>query len=103
MLLDLCLALTTQLYDKWDDFNFSIVNFIPFSPAYGVYISQLNRFDIRSLFNSRQSTEKQVDVIWFSTEIGLKAGVTDRQGMLTSLGLLIPSLVYAEVCACPIL
>jgi hypothetical protein len=42
--------LTTQLYDKRDDFNFSIVNFpyqcsnIPASPAYGVYISQLIRY-----------------------------------------------------------
>jgi hypothetical protein len=40
----------TQLYDKWGDFNFSIVNFpylcsnIPASPAYGVYILQLNRY-----------------------------------------------------------
>ena len=42
--------LTTQLYDKRDDFNFAIVNFpytcsnIPLSPAYGVYISQLIRY-----------------------------------------------------------
>ena len=42
--------LTTQLYDKRDDFNFSIVNFpylcsnIPLSPAYGVYVSQLIRY-----------------------------------------------------------
>ena len=42
--------LTTQLYDKRDDFNFAIVNFpylcsnIPVSPAYGVYISQLIRY-----------------------------------------------------------
>jgi hypothetical protein len=40
----------TQLYDKRDDFNFSIVNFpylcsnISASPAYGVYISQLIRY-----------------------------------------------------------
>ena len=39
--------LTTTLYDKHDDFNFAIINFpflcsnIPFSPAYGVHISQL--------------------------------------------------------------
>ena len=39
--------LTTQLYDKRDDFSFSTVNFpylcsnIPSSPAYGVYVSQL--------------------------------------------------------------
>jgi hypothetical protein len=44
--------LTTQSYDKRDDFNFVIVNFpyihvcsnIPLSPAYGVYISQLIRY-----------------------------------------------------------
>jgi hypothetical protein len=42
--------LTTQLYDKRDDFNFSIVNFpylcsnIPISSAIGVYISQLIRY-----------------------------------------------------------
>ena len=42
--------LTTKLYDKRDDFNFSIVNFsylcsnIPSLPAYGVYISQLIRY-----------------------------------------------------------
>jgi hypothetical protein len=42
--------LTTQFYDKRDDFNFSIVNFpylcsnIPVSPAYGVHISQLIRY-----------------------------------------------------------
>jgi hypothetical protein len=39
--------MTTSLYDKRDDFDFAIVNFpflcsnIPFSPAYGVYVSQL--------------------------------------------------------------
>ena len=39
-----------KLYDKRDDFNFSIVNFpflcsnIPASPAYGVFISQLIRY-----------------------------------------------------------
>jgi hypothetical protein len=42
--------LTTQLYDKRDDFNLSIVNFlnlcsnIPASHVYGVYISQLIRY-----------------------------------------------------------
>ena len=42
--------LTTQLYNKRDDFSFSIVNFpylfsnIPSSPAYGVYVSQLIRY-----------------------------------------------------------
>ena len=43
--------LHTKLYDKRDDLDFHIVNFpfldsnIPFSPAYGVYISQLIRYD----------------------------------------------------------
>ena len=43
-------GLTTQLYDKRDDFNFSIVYFpfidsnIPEPPAYGVFISQLIRY-----------------------------------------------------------
>jgi hypothetical protein len=45
--------LTTQLYDKRDDFNFAIVSFsfiyvyysnIPLSPAYCVYISQMIRY-----------------------------------------------------------
>jgi hypothetical protein len=42
--------LTTQLHDKRNYFNFSIVNLpfwcrnIPISPAYGVYISQLIRY-----------------------------------------------------------
>jgi hypothetical protein len=37
--------LSTKIYDKWDDFNFKIIDFpnmcsnIPASPAYGVYIS----------------------------------------------------------------
>jgi hypothetical protein len=42
--------LRTTLYDKRDDFNFPIVNFlficssIPAAPAYGVYISQLIQY-----------------------------------------------------------
>ena len=39
---------SSKIYDKWDDFNFEIVNFpygdVPRSPTYGVYISQLIRF-----------------------------------------------------------
>ena len=41
---------SSKMYDKWDDFNFEIVNFpfldgnVPRSPSYGVYISQLIRF-----------------------------------------------------------
>jgi hypothetical protein len=44
--------LKTKLYDKRDDFNFHIVNFlficinIPSAPAYGVYISKLIRYSI---------------------------------------------------------
>ena len=42
--------LRTSLYDKRDDYNFNIKNFpfqssnIPYSPAYGVFISQLIRY-----------------------------------------------------------
>ena len=42
--------LSTRLYDKRDDFDFTIINFphldsnIPLSPSYGVYISQLIRY-----------------------------------------------------------
>ena len=42
--------ISTKIYDKWDDFNFKIINFpnmcsnIPAFPAYGVYISQLIRY-----------------------------------------------------------
>ena len=41
----------TKIYDKRDDFDFDIVNFpfldgdVPRSTSYGVYISQLIRFD----------------------------------------------------------
>ena len=41
----------TKIYDKRDDFDFDIINFpfldddVPRSTSYGVYISQLNRFD----------------------------------------------------------
>jgi hypothetical protein len=48
--LDINGKLTTLLYDKRDDFNFSIVNFpflcsnIPILPACGVYISKLIRY-----------------------------------------------------------
>ena len=59
--------LSTSLYDKRDDFNFSIVNFpylssnIPESPAYGVFVSQLVRY-------SRAST-RYVDFINRSSEL----------------------------------
>ena len=41
---------SSKIYDKRDDFNFEIVNFlfldgdVPRSPSYGVYISQFIRF-----------------------------------------------------------
>ena len=43
---------SSEIYDKRDDFNFEIVNFpflgvdFPHSPSYGVYISQLIRLAI---------------------------------------------------------
>ena len=42
--------ISTKINDKWDDFNFQIVNFpfldrdVPRSRSYGVYILQLIRF-----------------------------------------------------------
>ena len=53
--LDLYLSISngivsSKIYDKRDDFNFEIVNFlfldgdVPRSPSYGVYISQLISF-----------------------------------------------------------
>ena len=42
--------ISNKIYDKLDDFNFKIINYlnmgsnIPASPAYGVYISQLIRY-----------------------------------------------------------
>ena len=74
--LDLNLSITngivsSKIYDKWDDFNFEIVNFpfldgdVPHSPSYGVYISQLIRvarvcsnvddFNNRNLFLTAKS------------------------------------------------
>ena len=51
--LNLCISngtVSTKIYDKWDDFDFDIVNF-PFldgdvhrRTSYGLYISQLIRF-----------------------------------------------------------
>ena len=55
LLLDLSITngiVSTKIHDKWDNFNFEIVNFpfldgnVPRSPSYGVYISQLIRFAI---------------------------------------------------------
>ena len=53
MNLNLCISngtVSTKIYDKWDDFDFDIVNFpfldgdVPRHTSYGVYISQLIRF-----------------------------------------------------------
>ena len=41
---------SSKIYDKWDNFNFEIVNFpfrdgdVPRSPSYGVYVSQFILF-----------------------------------------------------------
>ena len=54
--LDLNLSITncivsSKIYDKHDDFNFEIINFpfldgdVPRSPSFGVYISQIIRFE----------------------------------------------------------
>ena len=57
--------LSTKIYDKWDDFNFKIINFpnmcsnIPASPAYGVYISQLIR-DARARSNYSEFLERHL-------------------------------------------
>ena len=56
-ILDLNLSITngkvsSKIYNKWDDFNFKIVNFpfldghVPRSPSYGVYISQLFCYNV---------------------------------------------------------
>jgi hypothetical protein len=69
--------MTTQLYEKRDDFNLSIVNFpylhvcsnIPASPAYRSLfdMQELLRQTISLLFSSRLYTDKQVDVTGIST------------------------------------
>ena len=47
---------STNVYDKRDDFNFDIINFpfldgdVPRRPSYGVYISQLISFAIASSY-----------------------------------------------------
>ena len=86
LFLDLNLSLTngivsSKIYDKWDDFNFEIVNF-PFldgdvtrSPSYGVYISQLIRFarvcsnvddfTNRNLFLTAKLLKQFIDIIKF--------------------------------------
>ena len=70
----------SKIYDKWDDFNFEIVNFpfldgdVPRSPSYGAYISQLNirfarvcsyveDFNNRNLYLTAKLLNKVIDVI----------------------------------------
>ena len=58
--------MSSKIYDKRDDFDFNIVNFpfsdgdVPRAPSYGVYISQLIRYDRVSShladFNVRNKT-----------------------------------------------
>ena len=69
--LDLDLSITndivsSNIYDKWDDFNFELVKFpfldgdVPRSPSYGVYISQRIRvarlFSNVDVFNNRNNS-----------------------------------------------
>ena len=72
---------SSKIYDKWDDFNFEIVNFpffdgeVPRSPSYGVYISQLIRFsrvcsnagdfNNRYLFLTAKLLKKVINIIKF--------------------------------------
>jgi hypothetical protein len=85
--LDTNSKLTIQVYDKRNDFIFSIVNFpylhicnnIPSSPAYDVYILQLILVDIR------QSIDKQVDVTGVSTVSRLQAAFRKFDGWYNDL------------------
>ena len=57
---------STKIYDKHDDFDFEIVNFpfldgdVPRSTSYGVYISQLIRFDRASSYVSNFNTRNEL-------------------------------------------
>ena len=56
----------TKTYDKHDDFDFEIVNFlfldgdVPRSTSYGVYISQLNRFARASSYITEFNTRNKL-------------------------------------------
>ena len=56
----------TKIYDKRDDFDFEIVNFpfldgdVPRSTSYGVYISQLIRFDRASSYVADFNTRNKL-------------------------------------------
>ena len=57
---------STKIYDKRDDLDFEIVNFpfldgdVPCSTSYGVYISQLIRFDRASSYVSDLNTRNEL-------------------------------------------
>ena len=71
----------TKIFDKWDDFDFDIVNFpfldsgVPRSTSYGVYISQLIRFarvsshvddfNTRNKISQQNFFDKDIDIINF--------------------------------------
>ena len=73
---------STKIYDKRDDFDFEIVNFlfldgvVPCSTSYGVYISQLIRFarvsshvadfNTRNKFLTQKLLKKAIDIINFA-------------------------------------
>jgi hypothetical protein len=118
-----------KLYDKRDDFNFSIVNFpylrsnIPSSSAYGVYIFAADSLQWSSLPIQYNFPWGKCCLMRFipnikpflvhcsylcfvplpKLELGLMVGVTGRQGFLTPPRQLIPPLVYSEVRVCPFL
>ena len=59
-------SVSTEIYDKRDDFDFEIVNFpflygdVPRSASYGVYISQLIRFDRASSYVTDFNTRNKL-------------------------------------------
>ena len=72
---------SSKIHDKWDYFNFEVVNFpsldgdVPRSSSYGVYISQLIRFarvcsyvddfNNRNLFLTAKLLKQGIDIIKF--------------------------------------
>jgi hypothetical protein len=66
--------LRTKLYDKRDDFNFSIVNFpfiysnISAAPAYGVYISQRIRYSRAKGPGSIYDDKWNISVVFCDTD-----------------------------------
>ena len=64
-------TVSTKIYDKWDDFDFDIVNFpfldgdVPRRTSYGVYISQLIRFARASSNLSDLTTGRTIIILNF--------------------------------------